>query len=81
MLSTLIRLIFVVWVFKEIDLSFFKIANTFLIGFLFDLGTVSFFALPYALYLLLLPRRWHGSIFDRIVTWFAYSLGLVIFLV
>ena len=80
MLSTLIRLIFVVWVFKEIDLSFFKIANTFLIGFLFDLGTVSFFALPYALYLLLLPRRWHGSIFDRIVTWFAYSLGLVIFL-
>ncbi len=80
MLSTLIRLIFVVWVFKEIDLSFFKIANTFLIGFLFDLGTVSFFALPYALYFLLLPRRWHGSIFDRIVTWFAYSLGLVIFL-
>ncbi|WP_084709073.1 LTA synthase family protein [Aequorivita vladivostokensis] len=80
MLSTLLRLIFVVWVFKEIDLSFFKIANTFLIGFLFDLGTVSFFALPYALYLLLLPRRCHGSIFDRIVTWFAYSLGLVIFL-
>lgn len=80
MLSTLIRLIFVIWVFKEIDLSFFKIANTFLIGFLFDLGTVSFFALPYALYLLLLPRRWHGSIFDRIATWFAYSLGLVIFL-
>ncbi|MDC8000636.1 LTA synthase family protein [Aequorivita todarodis] len=80
MLSTLLRLIFVVWVFKEIDLSFFKIANTFLIGFLFDLGTVSFFALPYALYLLLLPRRWHGSIFDRIATWFAYSLGLVIFL-
>lgn len=80
LLSTLIRLIFVVWVFKEIDLSFFKIANTFLIGFLFDLGTVSFFALPYALYLLLLPRRWHGSIFDRIITWFAYSLGLVIFL-
>lgn len=80
MLSTLIRLIFVVWVLKELDLSFFKIANTFLIGFLFDLGTVSFFALPYALYLLLLPRRWHGSIFDRIITWFAYSLGLVIFL-
>lgn len=80
LLSTLIRLIFVVWVFKEIDLSFFKIVNTFLIGFLFDLGTVSFFALPYALYLLLLPRRWHGSIFDRIITWFAYSLGLVIFL-
>ncbi|QQX76840.1 MULTISPECIES: LTA synthase family protein [Aequorivita] len=79
-LSTLIRLIFVFWVFKEVDTSFFKIANTFLIGLLFDVGTVSFFALPYALYLLLIPQRWHGSVFDRIVTWFAYSLGLVIFL-
>ena len=68
------------WVLKEVDTSFFKIANTFLIGLLFDVGTVSFFALPYALYLLLIPHRWHGSVFDRIVTWFAYSLGLVIFL-
>ncbi len=68
------------WVFKEVDISFFKIANTFLVGLLFDVGTVSFFALPYALYLLFFPQRWYGSLFDRIVTWFAYSLGLVIFL-
>jgi phosphoglycerol transferase MdoB-like AlkP superfamily enzyme len=79
-LSTLIRLIFVIWVFKELEFSLIQIGKTFLIGFLFDLGTVSFFALPYALYLLVFPRRWHGSVFDRIVTWFAYSLGLVIFL-
>lgn len=79
-LSTLVRLIFVLWVFKEVDISFFKIANTFLVGLLFDVGTVSFFALPYALYLLFFPQRWYGSLFDRIVTWFAYSLGLVIFL-
>jgi phosphoglycerol transferase MdoB-like AlkP superfamily enzyme len=80
LLSTLIRLIFVIWVFKELEFSLIQIGKTFLIGFLFDLGTVSFFALPYALYLLVFPRRWHGSVFDRIVTWFAYSLGLVIFL-
>ncbi len=80
LLSTLIRLIFVIWVFKELEFSLIQIGKTFLIGFLFDLGTVSFFALPYALYLLAFPRRWHGSVFDRIVTWFAYSLGLVIFL-
>lgn len=79
-LSTLVRLIFVLWVFKEVDISFFKIANTFLVGLLFDVGTVSFFALPYALYLLFFPKQWYGSLFDRIATWFAYSLGLVIFL-
>lgn len=79
-LSTILRFIFVIWVFKEVDMSFFKIGNTFVIGFLFDLGTVSFFAIPYALYLLVFPKKWYGSLFDRAVTWFAYTLGLVIFL-
>ena len=78
--STLVRLIFVLWAFKEVDTSFFKIANTFVIGFLFDVGTVSFFAVPYALYLLIFPRKWYGSLFDKIVTLFAYTLGLIIFL-
>lgn len=78
--STLVRLIFLLWVVKEVDTSFFKIANTFVIGFLFDVGTVSFFAIPYALYLLVFPKKWCGSLFDRIITWFAYTLGLVIFL-
>lgn len=68
------------WVFKELDTSFFKLANTFLVGVLFDLGTVSFFALPYALYLLFFPQRWYGSLFDRIATWCGYTLGIVIFL-
>ncbi len=79
-LSTLLRFIFVIWVYKEVDISFFKIGNTFLIGLLFDVGTASFFAIPYALYLLVFPKKWCGSLFDRIVTWFAYTLGLVIFL-
>ncbi len=68
------------WAFGEVDISFFKIVKTFLIGFLFDVGTVAFFAVPYALYLLVFPKKWYGSLFDRIVTWFAYTLGLVIFL-
>ena len=79
-LSTIIRLVFIFWMLGEVDTSFFKIGNTLLIGFLFDVGTVSFFAIPYALYLLVFPKRWYGLIFDRIVTWFAYTLGLVIFL-
>lgn len=79
-LSTIIRIIFVIWVFGQVDTTFLKIGYTFIIGFIFDVGTVSFFAVPYVLYLLLFPKKWYGSLFDRIVTWFAYSLGLVIFL-
>ena len=79
-LSTLVRIIFVVWSFGEVNLSFLRILETFLIGFAFDVGTVSFFALPYALYLLFFPQKWYGSLFDRIVTWIAFTLGLLIFL-
>lgn len=78
--SFLVRIIFTVWNFSEINTSFFKIANTFIIGFLFDLGTVSFFALPYCLYLLIVPKKLYGSLLDKIFTYLGYSLGLIIFL-
>ncbi len=80
LLSFIVRFIFFIWNFSEVDTSVFKIIYTFLIGFLFDLGTVSFFALPYAIYLLIIPKKLYGSLFDKIVTYFAYSLGLIIFL-
>ncbi len=79
-LSTLLRFVFLFWNFSEVDKSFFKMGNTLTYGFLFDLGTVSFFAIPYALYLLLLPKRFYGSLLDKIVTYFGYTLGLIIFL-
>ncbi|WP_111306758.1 LTA synthase family protein [Confluentibacter sediminis] len=80
LLSFLIRIIFLIWNFHEVDTSFFKIVYTFIIGFLFDVGTVSFFSVPYAIYLLIIPKKLHGTLFDKIITYFAYSLGLTIFL-
>lgn len=80
LLSFLIRIIFIIWNFNEVDTSFFKIGNTLIIGLLFDIGTISFFAIPYIIYLLLIPKKLYGSLFDKIITYFAYSLGLIIFL-
>tara|TARA_R110002049_G_scaffold12343_1_gene55460 strand:- start:3761 stop:5734 length:1974 start_codon:yes stop_codon:yes gene_type:complete len=80
LLSFLVRLTFVIWNFSELDISFFKIANTFIIGFLFDIGTISFFAIPYITYLLIIPKKLYGSIIDKIITYVAYSLGIIIFL-
>ncbi len=78
--STLIRLIFLIWNFSEVDTSFFKLGNSFVYGFLYDVGTVSFFAVPYALYLLFFPKRFYGSLVDKLITYFGYSIGLLIFL-
>jgi phosphoglycerol transferase MdoB-like AlkP superfamily enzyme len=77
-MSFLLRFTFLVWNFSQTDTSFFKLGNTFLIGFLFDIGTVSFFAIPYCIYILLIPTRWHGSLIDRAITYFGYTLGLII---
>ncbi len=79
-LSFVVRFILFIWSFSETDTSFFNLIFTFLIGFLFDIGTISFFALPYAIYLLLFPSRFSGSIVDKFLTYFAYSLGMIIFL-
>ncbi len=79
-LSFTVRFVLFIWSFSETDSTFFNLIFTFLIGFLFDIGTVSFFALPYALYLLLFPKRFSGSLVDKLFTYFAYSLGLIIFL-
>ena len=80
LLSFLVRIIFIIWNFNEVDTSFFKIANTFIIGFLFDIGTVSFFTAPYIIYLLIIPNKLNGSLLDKIITYTAYSLGITIFL-
>ncbi len=77
-LSFAVRLSFFIWNFSEVDKGFFVLANTFFIGFLFDLATVSFFAIPYLIYLLLFPKRFYGNLLDRILTYFAFSIGVLI---
>ncbi|MEJ2113784.1 MAG: LTA synthase family protein [Flavobacteriaceae bacterium] len=79
-ISFIVRVIFLIWNFTEVDISFLNLLQTFLIGFLFDLGTISFFSIPYVIYLLIVPIKLYGSIFDRSITYFAYTLGLLIFL-
>ncbi|WP_308992041.1 sulfatase-like hydrolase/transferase [Mariniflexile litorale] len=79
-LAFILRFCLTFWYYPQIDASVFILIKTFLIGFCFDIGTISFFALPYVFYLLIIPKKLYGSIFDRVVTYIAYSIGLLIFL-
>ena len=78
--SFAVRLSFFIWDFSEVDKGWFTISRTFLVGFLFDLATVSFFTIPYLVYLLILPKRFYGSILDRVITILGFSLGMLIIL-
>ncbi len=78
MLSFVTRAIFYVWSFPNIDFSILSLFQIIFTGLLFDLGTVSFFLLPYSLYLLVLPNRLTGSKFDKIISKVAFFIGLLI---
>ncbi|WP_159022637.1 LTA synthase family protein [Formosa sp. L2A11] len=77
-LSFIVRLSFFIWNFSEVDNAGFTLVETFGIGFFFDLATISFFAIPYLIYLLVLPKRFYGSVVDKIITYLGFSIGVLI---
>lgn len=76
--STLIRLSLYIWSFSLIDFSFTNFSKILGLGFLFDIGTLSFINTIYGLYWLIIPKRLHGTRFDNIFTNTGYFLILYI---
>tara|TARA_R110000796_G_scaffold37722_4_gene95404 strand:- start:317189 stop:319165 length:1977 start_codon:yes stop_codon:yes gene_type:complete len=77
-ISFLIRLSLFIWDFTEVNKDLVPILRTFLTGLFFDIGTLSFFVLPFSIYLLLVPTRWHGSLFDKISIYVTFFIGMFI---
>ncbi len=76
--STLVRLILYILSVKNIGFSLPGILKIFGLGFIFDLGTALFFTLFYLLYLLFFPKRFTGSMVDKILTWVILFLTTLI---
>ena len=74
----MVRIALLTWDFGQVDKSFFSLLRTFGTGLLFDIGTVSFFTIPYLIYLLVFPIKWYGSLVDKISTAFGFFLGILI---
>ncbi|WP_418502328.1 LTA synthase family protein [Flagellimonas sp.] len=77
-LSFLMRLSFLILDFAEVEHSLFSLLKIFFTGLFFDLGTVSFFYVSASLYFLLFPKRFYGSLLDRILVYFGFSLALLV---
>lgn len=78
LLSFIIRIILYSWVINEADTSLLAIIRTFITGAFFDIGTISFFAILYAIYLTICPNKLVGTLIDKIITYFSLSLCLFI---
>lgn len=74
-----IRLLFFILQFSEVSASVISIIQTFGYGLFFDLGVVAFAWLLSTFYILLLPKKWIGKRFDRVVTYFFFNLTLLLF--
>lgn len=74
-----VRLLLYILAFSYIDFSFFNTLKIIAIGFLFDLGSLSYIIAMYAVYLLILPTKFHGKKLDRLLTKFSY--GFFVFLI
>jgi len=78
-ISFLVRVTFYFWSLFDIDFSLIRLLRIVFTGLFFDIGTFSFFILPYFIYLFLFPNKWIGTIMDKIATYtFFFILTLIL---
>ena len=76
--SFMLRVIFIIWQYDEVSFNLFTILGTLLTGLFYDIGTISFIAIPSALYYFVFPNKWIGSWLDKTLVWFFTSLTIFI---
>ena len=77
-ISFLERFTFFIWNFSEVDAHIGTMTRTFITGLFFDIGTLSLFLMPFLVYLLIFPKKWYGSLSDKISTWFGFFFAVLI---
>lgn len=78
-ISLLVRLSFYFWSISEIDFSIINFVRILFTGLFFDIGVISFFVILYLLYLMCLPNKLAGTIFDKVFSYFFYFFTTLTF--
>lgn len=78
LLSFIIRITFLFWSYSDLDTNAFGIIKALLLGFFYDLFAGLSFLTIYLLYLLVLPKKFIGSLFDKIFTYFYLGIIFII---
>ena len=77
-LSFIIRLVFLIWSSSNADFNLLHILRAFITGFLYDLTIGLSFLTIYSIYLLILPKKLIGSVFDKVFTYFYLTIIFII---
>ncbi len=76
--SFILRLVLIIWQYDEVSFDLFTLIGTLITGMFYDIGTVSFIAIPSLLYYFIFPNKWIGSWLDKALVWFFTSLTIFI---
>ena len=79
-IQLLLRVALLCLEYNNIGLAPLDASKMFLLGFVYDLATFSYFLIPYILYLMLLPKRLHLGKVDIVVTSITYGVLLYLIL-
>lgn len=77
-LSFIIRTVFLIWSSSNADFNLLHILRAFITGFLYDLTIGLSFLTIYSIYLLILPKKLIGSVFDKVFTYFYLTIIFII---
>ena len=77
-LSLVLRIGLLFWQYSEVSWNPFSIVRTLLTGAFYDLGVCMFITIPSLIYVLIWPNKFVGSVADKILTYFFFSLTVFI---
>lgn len=73
-ISLVLRFAFLFWQISDIKLTFLSFLRIIVTGFFFDIGVLSFILLAINFYTLILPNKYVGSYFDKLIVYFGFFL-------
>lgn len=78
LVSLLVRTSLLVISIPKTDFSIASVLRIYTMGIMYDAGVAIFFSIPYAIYLALIPLKWQNSKLNRIISYIAMSLAVLI---
>ncbi|MUP39682.1 LTA synthase family protein [Labilibaculum euxinus] len=80
-ISFLIRTILLITDFQNVDLNFIRFIQIYSIGIFYDLVTISYFIIPFTIYLLFVPDKIFNSKIHRWISYvfFIVTIGILVF--
>lgn len=78
--SFVVRVVLYFLSIEYLNFSVFHLIKIFFLGFLFDIGSLTYLLSIYAIYLLIVPTKFHGKKIDRIFQKFSFGLFMFIYI-